>query len=940
MQKIIYSLVLLFALSMTIHAQSDISGGLINGKLVDAITEKPVPFGNIRVLQQKDSLFVTGQPSEEDGTFSLIVNNGSYIVHISFMGYNDVYKNIVVTTKAPVVDMGTISLTHNTILLNETVVTAKAAEVVVKGDTLEYNADSYKVTESAVVEDLIKKMPGAEIDENGKITINGKEIKKILVDGEEFFSNDPKVASKNLPARMVNKVQVFDKSTDISRMTGFDDGEEESVINLSVRPGMKEGLFGNAFAGYGSKDRYEANIMANYMKNKDQYTLLGGLNNTNNAGFSDIASATFGGMGGRRGRGMSGGSGITESGNGGINFSKQFSSKLKLGGNVRYGQTNTDVTSKVHTQNLLSSGNTLEDENNASNNFSRNFNVDLRMEWTPDTLTRIIFEPQIGYSDNNQTERGSFLTTKELTGDTINNGNSDYYSEGNSNSMGARLDFSRQLGKPGRVFSFQLSGNTNDAENNGTNISNTYYTGTRPDDIIDQHFTNTNTNNSYRGYVSYVEPVGFNNFIQLAYNYNQNNSKSDKDTRSKDLSGDYTVLDSLYSKRLENTFVNQEMEVNFRADRGVYDYTIGFSAQPSSSRSKTFIGDHMINDLSQNVWNFSPMAQFNYRWSRQKNLRIRYFGDTDQPSVQQLSPVVDVSDPLNVRYGNPNLKPSFQHRFNVRYMNFDQQKGSAYNFFANAGYMTNDIVSTTFTDIKTGRKETTYENVKGNWNANGRLMMNIPLKSNIKFSISSMTFAGYNHINGFSNNEPNLSKTLNLGQGLGVNYRSDIFDFGVRGNVNYNGVKNSLEGQRDQEYYNYNTTANTTIYFPYDFTLESDISYSTNSGYSDGYKQNEWLWNASLQKALFKDKSGTLRFKIYDILQQRSNISRNVTSNFIRDTTSNTLTSYFMFHFIYRFNFFKGGATASDMMPGGPGRPGEGGRPEGPGGRGGGDRYH
>jgi hypothetical protein len=244
--------------------------------------------------------------------------------------------------------------------------------------------------------------------------------------------------------------------------------------------------------------------------------------------------------------------------------------------------------------------------------------------------------------------------------------------------------------------------------------------------------------------------------------------------------------------------------------------------------------------------------------------------------------------------------------------------------------MTNDVVSLTATDISSGRKITTYENIAGNWNANGRVMLNMPFK-NIKFSLFSMSFASYNHSNGYTGTytatdeivnpdninimrDKNLSKRLNLSETLGINYRSDQFDFSVRGNMSYNNVTNSLEGQRDQEYFNYGANASTSIYLPLDFTLESDINYSTNSGYADGFEQNEWLWNASLQKTVFKQKNGTIRFKIYDILQQRSNISRSVSSNYIRDTTTNTLTTYFMVHFVYRFNIFKGGATQSDMM--------------------------
>mgnify|MGYP000851686255 CR=1 FL=1 len=915
MKKICFiaTFLLLYSFMYPLQAQTNSS---ISGKLIDKETEEPVPLANVRILRQADSTFVTGKATGSNGLFAIPVRYGSYILHISFIGYNDVYKNVNVTSGNSSVQLGNISISTDNILLSETVVTAKAPEITVKGDTLEYNADSYKVTESAVVEDLLKKMPGVEVDNDGKITVNGKEIKKILVDGEEFFSSDPKVASKNLPAKMVEKLQVLERKTEMAQMTGFDDGEEENVINLMVRPGMKEGLFGNAFAGYGSKDRYEANGMLNYMKNKDQFTFLGGVNNTNNAGFSDLASAMFGSMGGRGGRmRMFGGrDGISTSVNAGSNFSKQFTSKFKIGGNARYGYTDTDVQSDVFTQNILSAGNTLESESNRSNNKSRNFNMDFRVEWNPDSFTTIIFRPEASFYNNTRDEEGHFLTKVELSGDTVNHGDSRYFSEGDGKNYGGNLDISRKLGKAGRVVSAQLRANRGESDNKGTSVSATFYKGPRPDDLIDQHFTNTSDNTSWSGYFSYVEPIGRNNFLQLAYRYRQNISESDKDTRSKDETGNYTVLDSLYSKRLENNFVNQDLGLNFRAIREKYDYMLGFSVQPSSSRSKTFIGTDLIHDASQEVINYAPMAQFNYRWSRTMNLQIRYFGNTDQPSVSQLSPVVDVSDPLNIRYGNPDLKPSFQHQLSLRYRMSNPEKASSIAAFVNGGYLTNDIVSSTFTDINTGRKETTYKNVAGNWNVNGRVMFNVPLR-NIKFSVSSMSFASYNHTNGFSNNEINLNKRVNLSEMLGLNYRSDLFDFGVRGNISYNSVSNTIKIQNNQNYFNYGGNANTSIYLPWDLTIESDINYSTNSGYADGFQQKEWLWNASVQKQLFKQKNGTIRFKIYDILQQRSNINRSVTSNYIRDTTSNTLTSYFMVHFVYRFNIFKGGATREEMIP-------------------------
>ena len=913
MRKIFFFLSLFF-FPILIQAQTFSGSALITGKLIDKETKKPVPLANIRVLQQRDSSFVNGQASRNDGSFSIPVHYGSYIVHISFLGYDDVFKHVQVSASNPIAVLDTIFLRQTDFKLSEVIITEKAPEVRVKGDTLEFNAGSFKVTESAVVEDLLKKMPGVEIDKDGKITVNGREIKKIMVDGKEFFSSDPKVASKNLPAKMVEKVQVLDKKSEMAEMTGFDDSDEETVINLVIKQGMKEGLIGNAFAGYGSKDRYEGNAMVNYMRNQNQFTFIGGLNNTNNAGFTDLASSMFGNMGGRGMRGMFGNQdGVTTSGMGGFNFNTQLSQTFKLGGNVRYGSTNSDVLSKIRTQNMLSIGNTFENENDTTNSFSQNFNMDLRMEWTPDTVTRIIFRPSVGVYENSRDEISNFNTTNEEN-DSINKGDSKYSSDGNGYNVGGRLEVSRQLGKKGRVLSLQLRGQLNDADNDGYNLSNTYYFGTKPDDIIDQKFTNTSNSKNWQSFLSYVEPIGHNNFIQLAYNYQQKFSESNKDTRTKDDLGNYSVMDTTYSKRLENDFVNQSIEMNFKANRGKYDYMFGFSMQPFNSSSKTYKGDSLYNNTSNQGINYAPSAQFNYRWSRQNNLRIRYSGITSQPSVTQLSPVKDVSNPLNVTYGNPDLKPSFSHQLNIRYMNFMPQQKSTINFFGNASYTLNDIVSSTSTDVFTGQKETTYKNVNGNWNANGRLTLNLPIKKT-NFSVFSMSSGSYTHSKGYSNNEINLSQRTGLGQTLGIDFRSGVVDFGTRGNINYNNIQNSLTGQQDQEYFNYNVSANTTIYLPYDLSIDSDLSYNTNSGYSTGFEQEALIWNASLQKQLFKHKNGSLRLKIYDILQQKSNISRRATANYITDTTTNTLTSYFIVHFVYRFNIFKNGANQNDMMP-------------------------
>ncbi|MDU1906000.1 MAG: outer membrane beta-barrel protein [Dysgonomonas sp.] len=900
----------------------------ITGTVYDNSTKEAIIQGGVRVLSPKDSTFVTGAATDLNGKFSVSVNPGNYIINISYIGYREEFLNIDATRRN--VNLENIFLNDDGILLKEAVVTAKAAEIVVKGDTVEYNADSYKVQESAVVEDLLKKMPGAEVDSEGKITINGKEVKKILVDGKEFFSSDPKVASKNLPAQMVDKLQVLDRKTDMAQMTGFDDGEEETVINLTVKRGMKEGLFGNATAGAGNHDRYGISGLANYMRNDNQFTILANSNNTNNEGFTDNAGGSFRGM---RGGGMNfgGQNGITKSTSGGGNFAITSSDKLKWGGNLRVGDTKNNVESNSFTQrymadSLSTRGDQYENRKNVGESKSTNIGADLRFEWTPDSLTKVIFSPNIQYGKNRSFENSDYLTTYENPNDSVNWGRSRNFSEGNTTSASGRLEVSRKLNNKGRVLSFSISGGLSNTDYDGTNWSETYFRKELNDStsLIDQMFNQKNKSHNWRGYLSYVEPIGRNNFIQLNYSYRKNYTESDKETFLNDGTGYYSIIDTTSTKKLENNFVNQEIGVNFKSVRAKYNYTVGIAIQPSSSESWT-ITPSKQSKVSNNVVNFSPVAQFNYMWDKRHNLRLNYNGSTTQPTATQLSDVRDESDPMNITYGNPNLKPAFSNRFRIRYQKFNPEQASAFMAFGGFNFTTNDIVSTTLRH-ENGSQETTYKNINGNWETNLRVIFNRPLR-NKKFSVNSMSYVRYSENNGFVNGNKNTAKTLNFMESAGLQFRSDFLDFGLRGNFNYSNTGNTISKQQDIRIYNYGGSFNTTAYLPHNFTIETDIAYSANSGTSQGYEKNEWLWNASVSKQIFKAKTGTIRFNIYDILQQRTNISQSASATQFRETITNTLNSYFMVSFSYKFQIFKGGAKMTDMDNGGYG--GRGNRPPG-----------
>ncbi len=910
------------------------SGVNVTGSVVEQGSDTPIEQATVRLLNVKDSAMVRGVVSARNGSFTLKnVKKGSYLLHITFIGYDPLYQPLQITGKKNPVNVGKLELSDGAIELGEAVVIGKAPEVTVRNDTVEYNADSYKVTEGSVLEDLLKKMPGVEVDSEGKITVNGKEVKKVMVDGKEFFSDDPKVASKNLPAKMIDKLQVLDKKSDMAQMTGFDDGEEETVINLTVKPGMKQGWFGNAYGGYGSKDRYEGNAMVNRFVNNDQITFMGGANNTNNMGFSDLASTMFSGMGGGGGRrgGFGAGSGITSSGNAGLNFSKEFKpDKLTLGGNTRYSHSDNDARSKSDRQNILPGDSSSYDNSEAmSCTKSDNFGVDFRLEWKPDTMTQLIFRPSFSLS-HSMNDNFSDATTLDNERDTVNTNKSNNYSESNGYNLNASIDFSRKLNNKGRVFSATLSGGNSDSYSDGMNRSDIVYfnqTDALKNSIIDQRSRYDNKGFNYRAYVSWVEPIGHNNFIQATYSISQRKQEALKNVYNQDADGIYNVLDSAYSQSYRNNFISQRASLSFKSQRAKFNYTIGLNLDPSYSSSENFVGDTTLSKITRKVVNLSPMAQFNYMFDKRTNLRIMYNGRTSQPSMTQLQPVADISDPTNITIGNPDLNPRYTNNVFIRFQQFTPEKQRAFMIMANGSYIINDIVSYTSYNQETGVKTTTYKNVNGNYSGNVRMMLNTPLK-NKKFSINSMTMASFANSNGYINEEKNTNRNLILSERGGIDFRSSYLDLGVNGNIRYNATSNSLQKENNQNTFNYGAGGYTTIYLPLNFKIESDVNWSTNSGYGDGFKQNEVLWNASASKSFLKNNQGTLRFKIYDILQQRSNISRSVTASYIQDSEYNTLGSYFMVHFIYRFSIFKGGASASDVKT--PGRSGRGRGPMGP----------
>lgn len=919
----------------------------LTGQVIEEVTKLPVEYATVRLLKP-DSSLVKGGTSDDKGFFKLPAKANDYILQVSFIGFNDTFIPIKKNEKT---NLGKIELSENSIMLNEAVVEAKAVEIMVKGDTIEYNADSYKVQESAALEDLLKKMPGVEVDKDGKITVNGKEITKIMVDGKEFFSDDPKIASKNLPAKMVEKLQVLDKKSDMAMLTGFDDGNEETVINLTVKPGMKEGLFGNAMVGYGNHGRYEGNGMINYMRNNTTISAIGGINNTNNAGATDFASSMFSGGGRPRGLRFGGNNGETKSINGGINIATEFSKKLKLTGDIRYGETDNNLHT-ISNRTFTSEQNPgTEYSDTRGRNKNRNFATNFRLEWKPDSLTTIQFIPKVQYNTSDRNEIGYSETKYDATSPLASkNSTTDqtYSSNGNGYTLSGELNFNRKLNDRGRGITIGLKGNTKKTDTDGLDWNKILYDTHLNDTIIDQKFTQEDKSYNWSVTTSYVEPLKRNIFLELAYRISNSNSETDKTTWANtnamfpNLNPDYSDVDKDNTRYIRNDFLNQNISARVKVVKEKYNFTLGVGLEPSSS--KTELSEYLQDAITvpkKNFLSFAPSGQFNYIWDRNKNIRIDYSGVTQEPTTLQLFDGIYSRSGLNTTSGNPNLRPSFTHNLSVRYRSFDRERQAYSMLFARFKQTNNAIVSTSIINPTNGGRDASYDNISGNMEGNIRYIFNFPLR-NKSWSLNSMSYASYSFNNTYIDGDKNKAKIAMLQENAGIQFRSDIFDFAVRGNIIFNNINNSISKTSNSSTLNYGGTYDFTFYMPNPFkgvnilekifsniTIDSDINYSSNSGYSGGFKQNEWLWNMSISKQLFstsKGGTGLLRFKVYDILKNRSNISRTYDARYVEDIMTNTLSRYCIVHFVYRFQSMKGGATMDMMAPKGPRGPGGPGR--------------
>ena len=903
----------------------------ITGKIVDS-ENSPLPGASLLLTALPDSTKIDLKVSDIDGDFKIPnIKEGKYALTVSMTGMDTVIKYLDITKPDESLNLGNLRLSESAILLKEAVVTGVRAAVVAKQDTIEFNADSFHTSTNSTVDQLLKKLPGVEVGSDGSITSNGKSITKILIDGKEFFADDPQMATKNLPANMVDKVQVIDRKSDLARLTGIDDGEEETVINLRVKKDMNNGWFGNISAGYGIDDKYSGSFVINNFHNGNQVTILGGLNNINENGFTDRGRGRF--------RDFGGSGGITTAQRLGMNFNVGHEEIFRIGGNLLYTHSTTKRTQKSSTQYLFPDSVSYQNAGSINEDKGNNLNADLRLQWNIDENNVLDFRPRfsMNFRDTERTD-SSFLQAGDPMRSPVNKNLNYQTNRGKSFQTSGNLIFNHKFAeKPGRALSLNVQYTFSSTLQRGLTWSNIqYFLLNDMDEELYRYLDNKNYSNSVEGRITWTEPLGnplrgnfmtfsyrtryqWNNADQLTYNLPEPEDGLIPDFPTFHLP-EWLEFDPDLSNSFRNKFFTQELQVGYKKVSKTLNLEAGLLFSPSSSSSHDLING--ARDIPTRwVWNVAPFANIRVKFANGSSMRANYRARTSQPSMSQLQPVADVSDPLNIKIGNPELKPTFTQSIGLNFNHYDADRQQSVMLMVNASYALNTIVSRTITDSETGGRVTTYSNVNGNTNLFFMGMYTGPF-SNKKWRFNARLNSRYSSSPGYINGNFNRSDNITLSPSAGITFSSDIFQISLNPNYSLSNIHNSLPDQANRRTQSYGFSADASLYLPFGLDLTTDLNFAANSGYTQGYNINQWLWNAQLSYSFLSDKSLTFSVKAYDILHQKKNISRTMNASSIVDSEYNDLTRYVLFSLTWSFNSLKkktkGPDGESDMFMGPP----------------------
>ena len=914
-------------LSITVGAQ-------VHGILLDSASGRPIDKAIAAMIikgSNKDTLYTL---SNEKGMFSFErVPGTSFTVLSTNIGYKPVLKFISLPASTKNVNLGNIMLINDTKVLGEVVV--QSAPITIKEDTIEYHADAFKVKENALVEDLLKKLPGVTVDKDGNIKAQGKNVTKVRVNGKDFFGGDPKTATRELPANIIDKVQVIDDYGDQATVSGIKDGNPEKVINLQLKKDKNRGYFGRVTAGIGDKERYQGSLNGNYFNDNQQISLFSNSNNTNQSLFN------FGGAnGGAGGRGMGsmikmgqgimndmGGSGtivnavnngdqqflqsspsndgITTTNSIGINYRDQLSKKVSVYGSYSYSHRNNGGMKLISQQNFNT--NLLNRQNSDFNNLSENHRFYFNLEYNIDSFNYLKVSPNVTYNAANNTilTNFDFIANNSKTIDGFNNNNT----KSSSPNVSGTILYNHRFHKRGRNISLSMSGgnSVNNYNENYVSLSNRYIA---PVISLNTSLFNAQENDNHNSGIrlTYSEPLSKTRSLDLVASHNFNYTRNNKKVYAIDPVSGMQTFNPFLSNDYENDYYNDRFNASVRTTQKKYNYTVGLSFQPVDLRGISLTKDSAYKPIQR--LNVFPIARFAYNFTKTKSINVNYSGSAQQPSFTQLQDIVDPSNAPYFSKGNPNLKPSVFHTVNMFFNNFNFITGKVIFTNLSVNIIKNQIVNKVTSLDSAGTQLSIPENVDGYYNINGFYNYSKPYK-NRRYVLTLNGTINYNHNINLFDSYHTFGNNWIVNQGFNVewNHKSWLeFGLGVNYSLNSNRY-NALPAQsklQNSSYDAWSFNSNINIDIPGNWVIKYDFDYTINNGLSGNVGIDPAILNASIEKQLFKKKNGIVKLQGFDLFNQNTNINRNVTSYAIVDSRTSRLNRYFLLSFTYRIQKFRG----------------------------------
>lgn len=920
MLRYITTLLLLFALPILTTAQQPAA---VKGNVYDTAAKRGLAYATISIVNAKDSTLVTFTRADSTGKFSFrSLEKGNYLLSASYVGYIPVWKNIEVKTGQEL-DMGQIIMTD---LLHggDVTVTARRAPVTINNDTVEFNTENFKTQPNAVVEDLLKRLPGVTVDNDGTIRVNGQRINRVLVNGKEFFTGDPKIATKNLDADAVDKVQVFDKKSDRAEFTGIDDGNSEKAINLKLKKDRNKSTFGRIAAGVGGDDgRYDAQTNVNRFNGDQQLSLLGMGNNTNRQGFSLNDIMNFTGdlaRGMRNGGGMniSIGGGPSDNGlpvsglgqnqqgvattyAGGVNYNDIWNKKSNVNTSGMFSDIDLLTDRVTNRQNLLPGNNFDYKSNSSTARKVQQQRWNGAIDHKFDTMISLKITPQVSAQQNNTNSYSSYSSTN-ANGQKINDGFSDSKTRSEALNLSANALYRQRLKKKGRTLSGNFSVNYNDSKQTGDLYTrNTFYAAgiALRDSITNQKNSRNAITRNFGAMVTYTEPIGRRSLLEITSFYNTNSGQSDRKTFDFDgSSGKYDRYNTILSNDFTSSYNYGGGTLNFRSNMNKLALTIGSSFQAATLRSTNNTNGNVIEQRFSDVL---PSMNIQYRIASTKTLSLNMTTSTNQPSTAQLQPVADVSDPLNTYTGNPNLKRSYVQSINLNFFSTNIYTQRNLFAFISATKTDNAIVNSDVIQPN-GARVSMPVNADGQYFIFGNISAGFPIKK-LKSRIDIGIGTNYQRNIAFLNGKRNDISNTGIGPSLNYSFNKDgLLDITASARLNISKATYSLQPILNTNFLQQTYNFEMNNYLPLGLIMNNSFNYVVNTGRADGFNTRVPYWNASLAKSFMKNKRGELKLTVYDMLNKNVGINRTANQNYIEDTRYNVLQRYFLVSFTYRLN--------------------------------------